>query len=103
MSADNEIYILKSKDGYRLIHAQAIENLNWWNTENKDIKKWEHRDELNPQMLSDYFDNSKVYKTEEEVLKEAAKLYNEIVEDSFWVEYGISFIRGWEDKEFPKK
>ena len=27
MSADNGIYILKTKDQYRVIHAQAIENL----------------------------------------------------------------------------
>jgi len=30
MSADNGIYILKSKDGFRVIHAQSIDNLNWW-------------------------------------------------------------------------
>ncbi len=29
MSADNGIYILKTKDQYRVIHAQAIENLYW--------------------------------------------------------------------------
>ncbi len=103
MSVDSGIYILKSKDGYRIIHAQAIENLNWWNTGNKDIKKWEYRDELNPKRLIDYFGDSKVFKTEEEVLKEAKRLLDEIEEDNYWVEYGISFIRGWEDKNFPKK
>jgi hypothetical protein len=29
MSADNGVYILKLKDQYRVIHAQAIENLNY--------------------------------------------------------------------------
>lgn len=29
MSADNGIYILECKDQYRVIHAQAIENLYW--------------------------------------------------------------------------
>lgn len=30
MSADNGIYILKTLDGYRVAHIQAIENLYWW-------------------------------------------------------------------------
>lgn len=29
MSADNGIYILKTKDQYRVIHTQAIENIYW--------------------------------------------------------------------------
>lgn len=29
MSADNGIYILKTKDQYRVTHAQAIENIYW--------------------------------------------------------------------------
>lgn len=30
MSADNGIYILKTLDGYRVAHLQAIENIYWW-------------------------------------------------------------------------
>ena len=29
MSADNGVYILKTKDQYRVAHLQAIENLSW--------------------------------------------------------------------------
>ena len=102
MSADNGIYILQSKDGFRVIHAQAIENLCWWNTEDKDTSKWEERSEINPKVLKDYFEKSKVFKTKEEALKEAFRLYDEIEREYYLIEYGISFIIGWEDKEFPK-
>lgn len=43
MSADNGIYILQTKDQYRVVHLQAIENIYWsfidgdWR--NKDYKK----------------------------------------------------------------
>ena len=30
MSADNGIYILKTNDGYRVAHLQAIDNIYWW-------------------------------------------------------------------------
>lgn len=49
-------------------------------------------------MLLDYFGDSKVFKTEAEAFEQAKKLYKEVE----WTEYGINFIRGWEDKEFPK-
>ena len=35
MSADNGIYVAQFPDGYRVIHAQAIDNL-WWNDESGD-------------------------------------------------------------------
>ena len=102
MSADNGIYILQSKDGFRVIHAQCIENLWWWEKENTNPKQWERRNELNPKELINYFGNSKVFRTEKEVFKEAKKLYKEIEYNYYIVEYGICFVRGWEDKEFPK-
>ena len=120
ISADNGIYILKSKDGYRVIHAQCIENLWWWwederlydeeyieaNTENGMTSVFcdapgGYRDELNPRELADYFGKAKAME-ECDAWDEAKRLYNEIMDSDFPIlEYGISEIRGWEDKEFP--
>jgi len=126
MSADNGIYILQSLDGYRVTHAQAIENLHWWNNccdnpnvveddlkdgcsyhdvcqncKTKDPES-EERDELNPKWLLQYFGKCTVYHTEKKALEEATNIFEEIMDDNIGiVEYGISFIRGWEDKFFP--
>lgn len=100
MSADDGIYILQSKDGYRIIHAQAIENLYWWNIDGK--KEHYFAGKLNPKILLDYFGDCEVFKIKEEAYKEADRLYNRYVEDFGYVEYGINFIYGWEDKEFPE-
>jgi hypothetical protein len=120
MSADNGIYILESKDGFRVIHAQAIENLYWWwKDERLYDDKWveaqkkagvenpykgmgESKDKLNPKELVRYFGKCEVFDTKQQALDEAQKKYNEIMKSEFPViEYGISFIRGWEDKMFP--
>ena len=124
MSSDNGIYILQSKDGYRAIHAQAIENLYWhpilccinqeiiWarNNEGFDIEKCNTcgakikrtgLNILNTKILLEYFGNSKVFKIVDEALEEANKLYNEY-EKFGYIEYGISFIREWENKDFTK-
>ena len=126
MSADNGIYILQSLDGYRIIHAQAIENLYWWDNccDNPDVvddelkedcfyhttckncgskdPESENRHELNPKILKQYFGKSTVYDTEKEVMEEACNIYEEIEKDDMGIlEYGISFIRGWKDKFFP--
>ena len=127
MSADNGIYILKSLDGYRVTHAQAIENLHWWDNccDNPDVvddelkedcfyhttckncgsknPEAEERNELNPKILKQYFGECKIFVTNEEAFKEAKKIYDEIMEDDFCpiVEYGIGYIKGWENKFFP--
>lgn len=96
MSADNGIYILKAKDGYRVVHAQAIENLWWWDEMQNDSY------ELNPKYVFDYFSRSPVFKTKRRAHAYADMLYNEIMDsDCPVIEYGIQFIQGWEDKEFP--
>ena len=98
MSADNGIYILQSKDGWRVIEAQAIDNL-WWDDYYKEI-----RTVLNPDMLLEYFGKCEVLKTKEEAMILATELYEEIMNSDFPIcEYGISFIYGWEDEEFPKE
>ncbi len=94
MSADNGIYILESKDGFRIVHAQAIENLMWW-----DGCAVEG---LNPKYVYDYFKYSKLIKDRGEAYIEAFDLYKELSAEGF-VEYGIVPIVGWEDKEFPEK
>jgi len=60
--------------------------------------KGESRDELNPRELINYFGNCEVFETKEDAFNEAYRLYHEIG----FVEYGISFVSGWENKEFPK-
>lgn len=94
MSADNGIYILKAKDGYRVVHAQAIENLWWWDDDH-------HNYEINPKYLYDYFFRCKVFKTNAEACSYADMLYDELMDDFSIIEYGIQHIEGWEDKEFP--
>uniref|UniRef100_A0A6M3L6Z5 Uncharacterized protein n=1 Tax=viral metagenome TaxID=1070528 RepID=A0A6M3L6Z5_9ZZZZ len=120
MSADNGIYILKSKDGYRVVHTQAIGNLFWWwnderlyddayveGLEKQGVKnpfyhKGESRSEINPRELVNYFGKASVLETEGDAWKEAKRLYDEIIKGDYpIVEYGISLISGWEDKEFP--
>lgn len=104
MSADDGIYILKSKDGYRIVHAQCIDNLYWWDKELEDNSpfKMERRDKLNPKELISFFGDSLVFQTNEEVIDAAQVMYNKVIEDVGFCEYGISYITGWEDKEFPK-
>lgn len=115
MSADNGIYILQSKDGFRVTYASAIDNLYWFwgderlydesfvkseqerGVENPYMDKGESRDELNPRELIEYFGNCEIIKTRIEALVKA----DEISRDYDTLEYGISFIKGWEDKEFP--
>ena len=95
MSADNGIYILESKDGFRVIHAQAIENIY------SDIPFGEGDIKLNPKGLKRYFGDAEVISTRDEVWDQARFLYEEHARYGC-VEYGIQIITGWEDKEFPE-
>lgn len=121
-SADNGIYILQTSDGFRVAHAQAIDNLYWWPVEccnnrdldDEDIKfqyhckncgileDYEKKDEICPSMALDYFGDSEVYKTSDEAYKKACDIYEEIINDDFCpiVEYGIQFIDYLKDKDF---
>jgi len=95
MSADNGIYVLESKDGFRVIHTQCIENLWYWDDNKADGI------ELNPEQLLKYFGETKVIESQADALLEAVRLYNLIIHKVGVVEYGIVPITGWEDKEFP--
>jgi hypothetical protein len=67
MSSDNGIYIVQFPHGYRVIHAQAIDNVSFFTPGSK-----EYKDELRR-----YFGSSKVYPTEKEVLIAAVRLEEE--------------------------
>jgi hypothetical protein len=95
MSADNGIYILQSKDGFRVIHTTAIDGLWWWDDEKAKTS-------LNPKYLLQYFGKADVMKSEDEAWKVARDIYKGIMNSDFPVlEYGIKPIYGWEDKDFP--
>jgi hypothetical protein len=90
MSADNGIYILKTKAErpviesdfeYRVIHAQCIENIYW------DIEKGEDRrdDQFTPEIAYDYFGKSPVLLTSDLAWRFAC----ELEEDHSYSEYGI--------------
>ena len=83
MSADNGIYILKTKDQYRIIHAQAIENL-WWSYIHK-----ESQDDIIPTRILEYYNDSPIFTDEAKVQKVAFSMLNNFP----YVEYGIQTIR----------
>jgi len=75
MSADNGIYIHKFRDGYKVIHAQCIENIYWKRGKNK----------YNYRVLKEYFKESPLFNELKKALDYADKLY----EKAGWTEYGI--------------
>jgi len=78
MSADNGIYIAKFPEGYRVIHAQAIDNITYFPEDTMERKN----------VLKEYFGGSKIISTEHEALEEAGKLSKEYD----YLEYGTSFL-----------
>lgn len=128
MSADNGIYILETSDGFRVTHAQCIENIYWWSTCCSDPRlseeinddlfyhercsscgtldpEFERREAINPRQVYDYFHDSDVYFTIEAAMQEADRLYLEITNDDCCgiVEYGIQMIHGLENEVFPNR
>jgi len=114
MSADNGVYILHTKDGYRVNHCQAIDNIYWWHTccEKPDViymneddisycekclncgtinPDFEQRDEICSERLLEYFGDCEVFKTKKEAITYSIKLHADIVSDDFCpiCEYGI--------------
>ena len=64
MSVDNGIYIAKFKDGYRVIHGMAIDNLYWFPAGSDEEKEeWKR-----------YFNGSKLLATEQEANEEADRM-----------------------------
>jgi len=96
ISSDDGIYILKSNDGYRVVNATSIDNLYWWDGEGM-------KEDLNPERLIEYFGDCKVIKTKKKALDEAERLEVENLKTfGYNTEYGIQFISGWENKDFPQ-
>lgn len=75
MSADNGIYIGKFPEGYRVIHAQSIDNLNYYPYLSKEYIE----------MLKVYFKDSKIFKSKKKAIMYAIVLSNKID----ILEYGI--------------
>ncbi len=83
MSADNSIIVHKFKEGYKVAHVQAMENIYWKRGKNK----------YNYRILKEYFKGSPTFKTKEEALNYANKLYEEIMAGCCpIVEYGIQEV-----------
>jgi len=97
MSADNGVYILHCKDGFRVKHTQAIDNV-YWNCHRKTDP------EFNARQLFLYFSNCKVFQDEGEAFLEAKRIYDEIMRDDCCpiIEYGICSL-GNGTFEFPKE
>jgi len=82
MSADNGIYILKTKGPilteWRVAHCQGIDDIFYENTSGDD------------EVLLDYFGQSPIFTNHKDACKYAFKLYNEIMDDDFPIcEHGI--------------
>jgi len=92
MSADNGIYIGKFNNGeIRVIHAQAIENL-WY------------PDSENAGYIVSYFKGAATFTNEAEAQRHAFKMENDILSDDFGpiLEYGIktlTFSKSFKDYE----
>ena len=87
MSADNGVYIAKFPDGFRVTHAQAIENVDYYKpgTLQRKIE------------LRRYFGKSEVYQTRDDAAKKGWSIADEVTKDGSPLEYGISFIGEFEE------
>jgi len=94
MSADNTIAVLKSPKvngfEYRVLHAQAIENI-YWNDEKKNFNE---NNEVDAKNLVEYFGACEIFTDEDEAYRKARETEQEILNDDFCpiLEYGISTI-----------
>ena len=69
MSVDNGIYILKTKDQYRVTHAQAIENI-YWEYDNKYAYYFNSaNDKLVPTRVVEYWGDCKYTRSPEMAYK----------------------------------
>lgn len=106
MSADDGIYILKTRKGigheYRVSHLQAVENVDWdqnkWNEDTKRIGNYTDDDDVRIINAREMWNECQVFTDEAEAFKEAQKIYDEWVEQCGFVEYGICTITV--DREF---
>lgn len=100
MSADNGIYILETKDSYRVTHAQAIENLFYSHI------GFHSCEEIVPTRAIEIFGGCKFTRDKEKALKIAHD-----IEQGMYTEYGVrifSTYKSWkqmvnEAKDLAKK
>lgn len=85
MSADNGIYVLRTKDGYRVREFTNVEDLNYdW-----ELFVWLR------------YKDCTVYANEADALEEARTIYREIMDSDFPIlEYG-TLILDYPDLDFP--
>jgi len=88
MSADDGFYIGEFPDGFRVIHAQAIENVHYFKEGTKEWKK----------EVRAYFGGAPVFKTYEEALLSGGKMLKEYG----WTEYGLCSV-GFFNIDLTKK
>ena len=78
MSSDNGIYIAKFPDGYRVIEACAIDNIDYDPIGSKERKE----------TLKSYFEGCTVFPTIQKAMQEALRIH-----DKFgYTEYGIRIL-----------
>lgn len=104
MSSDNGIYILtthrRTIEGgdrleYRVRELQCVENVDWDASKvSEDGRQGDYTedDEVRIVNAREMWDGCQVYEDEAEVLLEAKRLYEEVMEDVGILEYGICFI-----------
>ena len=85
MSADNGIYILKTKDQYRVTHAQAIENIYWEYDSRYACYINERTNKLVPTRVVEYWGGCKYTRSAEKAQQIAESMLRRIG----FVEYGI--------------
>lgn len=95
MSADNGVYILATTNSetkeieYRVAHAQAIDNLDYYE-KSKPVEELQ-------EYMKEVWGNSHVYKNEKIAVAKAAQ-----IEERYpFTEYGICFI-DMTDRSFPE-
>jgi hypothetical protein len=96
MSADNGVYILKTKDQYRVAYAHAIENL-WWNY----VKRNSEQEMVSTRLVELY--GKKRYTKDAET---AMKVAQAIAKDSGYLEYGIQILtinKSWKQIVYEAK
>lgn len=88
MSADNGVYILRTKDElFKVIYDQAIDNLNWsW------INGGENHKRPQSTRLVEYFGKSKATKNANKAFEIANMLLRKKTKEFGYVEYGITVI-----------
>lgn len=81
MSADNGIYIAEFSDGFRVIHARAIDNLGFFPIGSPaEEEEWKR-----------YFGDAKKFETIEDAQRYAFELADEVQQWGY-LEYGINYL-----------